>query len=197
VRQGFLKADEYERLLAELPENLQALFVCAYNIGTRLNEIRKLEWKEVDLEAGVLYLPPIRNKNKVGRRVPFMGDMEIYLKRQRERCPENHPYVFFGRLLRPVSDHLNGWREACERAGVSGLLFHDLRRTAVRDMKRARVEDSVAMKISGHLTKSMFERYNIVDEDDLKDAAERVNEYRKRKRTEARQEGDQPLKRVK
>ncbi|HKD03944.1 MAG TPA: site-specific integrase [Terriglobales bacterium] len=196
VRQGFLEPGQYERQLYELPENLKALFVCGYNLGTRLNEIRRLLWTEVDLDAGILTLPPGRAKNKKGRRVWFMGDMEVYLRRQRERCPQDHPYVFFGERGRPVSKHLNGWKEACERAGLGGLHFHDLRRTAVRDMKRAGVADSVAKKISGHETDSMFRRYDIINEADMVDAAQQVDDYRKRKRIEAKKHAELGLKLV-
>ncbi|HKE24960.1 MAG TPA: site-specific integrase [Bryobacteraceae bacterium] len=184
VRQGFLDPDQYELLLRELPLSLEAIFVCAYNIGTRLNEIRRLEWTEVDFAAKTIRLPGDRTKNKAPRTLPFTGDMEAYLLRQRERCPESNPYVFFGQHGHPVSDKLYGWREACERAGWSELIFHDLRRTAVRDMKRAGVSDSLAMKISGHKTRNMLERYDIADEADLADAAEKVNRYRARKRVE-------------
>jgi integrase len=61
----------------------------------------------------------------------------------------------------------NAWKNAVREAGVPGRLFHDLRRTAVRDLERARVPRSVAMRLTGHLTESVFRRYAIVDEADL------------------------------
>jgi integrase len=116
--------------------------------------------------------------------MPIYGDMRRWLEVQFESCPENNPFVFHGERGQPVSNHLNGWNEACEAAGLAGLLFHDLRRSAVRNMKRAGVQDKVAMEISGHRTRSIFDRYNIVDEGDLGNAAEKLEQYFERRKTE-------------
>ena len=73
----------------------------------------------------------------------------------------------FHRQGRPVKDLDDAWRRACRDAGVPGRLFHDLRRTAVRNLERARVPRSVAMKLTEHLTESVYKRYAIVSEADL------------------------------
>jgi integrase len=70
-----------------------------------------------------------------------------------------------------------GWEDACARAGVPGLLFHDLRRSAVRNLRRAGVSQKVAREFSGHKTDAVFDRYNITDFDDLKDAAKRLSKF--------------------
>jgi integrase len=107
-----------------------------------------------------------QTKGKKAREPPFYGEMERWLLVQHERCP----WVFIHNS-QPVGAQLRGWREACEAAGLPSLLFHDLRRTAVRNMRLAGIDQSVRMKISRHKTTSMEARYNILDDADLKDAA--------------------------
>ena len=68
--------------------------------------------------------------------------------------------------------------------GLPGLLFHDLRRSAVRNMKRAGVQDKVAMEISGHKMRAVFDRYNITDEGDIGSAADKLANYFKRRKQE-------------
>jgi integrase len=123
----------------------------------------------VDVEVGLIGLFAAQTKGKKARTLPIYGDMPRWLEQQRETCPPGSPWVFHGSRNCPVDNHLNGWAEACKRAGLPELLFHDLRRSAVRNMKRAGVQDRVAMEISGHRTRPIFDGYNIVDTADLQD----------------------------
>jgi integrase len=198
VRQGFMEQEEYERLLEELPANLKALFVCGYHTGARKNELRRIQWDQVDFGAEAIRLPASQTKTKKARTLPIYGDMLRWLEHQRATCPAGCVWVFHGSRNHPVDNHLNGWSEACERAGLSGLLFHDLRRSAVRNMKRAGIQDKVAMEISGHRTRSVFDRYNIVDEADLRSAGERLEEYAEARKKEraARLESNDHLRTI-
>jgi len=177
VRQGFLELEQFERLLPLLPLKLKALAVCAYHVGSRKGELRKIRWDQVDGESGVIRLPGSQTKNGRARELPIVGDMWEWLEFQKKTCPSTNPFVFHGRRNRPVSARLQGWREACEKVGLAGLYFHDMRRSAVRNFKRARVQDNVAMAISGHRTRSIFDRYNITDGADVTNAGKALEDY--------------------
>ena len=98
-------------------------------------------------------------------------------KRRQKECP-NCPYVFHFEGRR-IGDFRKSWATACKRAGVPGLLFHDLRRTAGRRLEDAGVPRSVAMRITGHKTESMYLRYaGVRNSEDLRDAARKVQVYR-------------------
>ena len=88
------------------------------------------------------------------------------------------------RGAKPIKDFRESWALACARAGVPGLLFHDLRRTAVRNLRRARVAESVIMKITGHRTRDVFERYNITDQTDTQEAGRMAEEFLAREHEE-------------
>jgi len=85
-------------------------------------------------------------------------------------------YIFHRNGQR-IRDFRKAWATACKKAGLSGRVFHDFRRTAVRNLVRGGVSQHVAMAISGHRTEAVFRRYNITTDTDLGAAAESVTKY--------------------
>ena len=182
IRKGFLSDEQHDKLLAELPDELKPLFVTGYITGLRRGEITSIQWPQVDFEAGLITLGKGETKNDEARSVPILdGDMRDLLtaaKKQRDAEWPHSPWVF-SRGGERIIDFRWAWDEACKRAGVPDLNFHDLRRTAVRNMRRAGIPQVIRMKISGHKTDSMERRYNIVDADDLNMARELLQNRRK------------------
>jgi integrase len=156
------------------------LFVIAYHVGLRKGALLRIKWSQVDLKASCIWMEGKRtNRKPEPVAVPIYGDMGAFLQTQ----PNESEYLF-ARGSKPIKDFRKGWDLACERAGVPDLLFHDLRRTAVRNMRRAGVAETVIMKITGHRTRGVFERYNITDQSDTQQAGRMVEEYLAREHKE-------------
>jgi len=178
VRQGFFEQDEFEDVREHLPKHLRGVVTLAYYCGWRVqSEILPLTWSQVDREANTIRLEPGTTKNREARLLPYglLPELEEVIERQ---WAEHGRLAKQGRLV-PWVFHRNGeqmrgfrkaWTSACKAAGVRGKLLHDLRRTAVRNLVRKGVPDTVAMQITGHKTRSVFDRYNVSSEGDLREA---------------------------
>ena len=151
----------------------------AYYTGMRAGELLSLKWEHVDFAARQVRLDPGATKNDDARTVPLSGELYERLrimKQERDsRYPES-PWVF-SRNGKPIRSFRNTWTRTCKLVGLEGLLFHDLRRSGVRNLVRAGVSEKVAMAISGHKTRAIFDRYNITNERDLSDAARKLDAY--------------------
>jgi integrase len=188
TRSGFFEDAEYQairRALSETsrsPEDVQAVTDFMYWTGWRTKETLGLQWRQVDFAHGVIRLDVGSTKNDEGRELPFavLPELRAVLERQRARTEAVQretgqilPWVFH-RGGKPIKDFLTGWHQACAKSGLSGRLPHDFRRTAVRRYERAGVSRSVAMKLTGHKTESVYRRYAIVASADLRDGLGKV-----------------------
>jgi len=180
-RKGFLEHANFLKLRNTLPDHLKPLVTMAYYTGMRAGEILSLRWEQVDLRAREVRLDPGGTKNDEARTISLEGELYVCLRTQKEVRDSLYPacpWVFF-RNGNPIRSYRNSWERGRERAGLHGLLFHDLRRSGLRNLLRAGVHERVAMAISGHKTRSVFDRYNIVSGRDLKEAAQKLDEYLK------------------
>ncbi len=185
ARQGFVDHAAFLALQDALPEYLKDPVAFLYYSGWRVSEMRGLEWRDVDLRGRVVRLRPELSKNKDGRVLPLPGELLDIIERAAARRRLDCPHVFHvdGRRLR---DFRESWKRASEAAGLAGLLVHDLRCSAVRNMVRAGIPERVCMALSGHKTRDVFDRYNIVDEADLTAATDRLHMHLSEQREGAR-----------
>ena len=183
VRKGFFEHDEFLALRDALPSYLKGFVTFAYKVGWRVSELRGLTWSQVDLNQGIVRLEAGETKNAEGRTVYLDAELRQIFEQQyeaRKRQKKLTPYVFPNKEgSGKLKDFRGTWMAACKKAGIGKMLFHDFRRTAVRNMIRSGIPERVAMMISGHKTRSVFDRYNIVSDSDLKMAARMQEEYLK------------------
>ena len=175
-RQGFFEHPEYLAVRAHLPAPWQDILDLAYYSGWRKQEILGLTWDEIDRARGVVRLSPARSKTLVGRMLPISQPIAEALARRRARRDPDSPLVFHRDGI-PVRRWRTAWRTACQAAGVPTRFLHDCRRTAARNLIRANVPERVAMLLTGHKSRAIFDRYNIIHEQELLDAGDQLVAY--------------------
>jgi integrase len=178
VRRGFFEWDEFEAIHAKLPEYLKGSLIFAYLTGWRVpSEVLRLTWANVDFKACTVRLEPGTTKNKKGRLIYMTPALKLLLDQQHRRSMtfqrENGRIVplVFHNDGEPIRNYYKAWHKACRLAGLPDKIPHDFRRTAVRNIVRAGIPERVAMEMTGHKTRSVFDRYHIVSDGDLKEAA--------------------------
>ena len=179
-RQGFFEPAEFAALFEALPKHLKGITLFAYRTGWRVSEITTITWSQVNRQYGTVRLAPSDTKNKSARMIYLDDDLQRLIEAQWRKRADGRlsPFVFLnaggtGRIGR----FSKSWATACRVAGIGKRHFHDLRRTAIRNLTRAGVGDTVAMKLTGHKTRSVFDRYNIVSDTDLQAASAKQKAY--------------------
>ena len=176
VREGFLEHYQYIKLRDELPDHQRLVLVIGYHFGMRRGEILKLRWDQVDWDANLIRLEKRQTKAKQARNAPLYGELRAWFEMAYAARDPECPYIVSWKG-EAVSELKTAWNKARQRAGIPELLVHDLRRTAIRNMTRAGIPEKRAMLISGHKTRSVFDRYDITDERDLQGDGERLARY--------------------
>jgi len=202
TRKGFFEHAEFLALKDVLPDYLKGLASFGYKIGWRISEVCNLTWGQVDRDQGIVRLEVGETKNDEGRTVYLDDELKQIFADQWEKRKQNAvltPYVFTNEDgTNKVKEFRKTWNQACRATGLgygyrtsrayvkkwedkfnAGPTFHDFRRSSVRNMVRSGTPERVVMMISGHKTRSVFDRYNITNATDLKLAAQRQEAYLK------------------
>jgi len=183
ARKGFLELKKFDELIGLLPTHLRPLVTFLYYDGVRLGEALQIDWAQVNLERRIIQLHEEQTKGDEPRVVPLPSPLIAML---RDIEPKT------GRVFDDTNLRVE-WERACDACGLGkrakmeaekengfawykykGLTIHDLRRSAVRNLVQAGVPETVAMRISGHKTRSVFDRYAIASEGDLRKAMQKV-----------------------
>ena len=191
ARTGFFERDQFEAVCAALPAHFQPVATFAYHTGWRVpSEVLPLEWRQVDRERCIVRLDAGQTKNSEGRVFPYVNLPELRdtieaqwaetERAQKERgiiCPwvfHRNGKHFLDRDGAQCTPLRTAWAVACEAAGCPERILHDFRRTAVRNLVRAGVPERTAMQLTGHKTRCIFDRYDIVNESDLQNAVSKL-----------------------
>jgi integrase len=179
TRTGFFEREAFDTVCGRIAEHLPGAMTTAYITGWRIHsEILTRQKPHLDLVHG--RLEPGETKNGEGRMFPLTPELRAVLEAQLERTRALEretgriiPWLFH-RDGKPIKSFRRAWRTACRLAGVPGRIPHDFRRTAIRNLERAGVPRSAAMKMVGHRTESVYRRYAIVDEAMLRESGEKL-----------------------
>ena len=177
VRKGFLEDSQYAKLVEACPQLwFRAMVECGRTYGWRVGELKNLRAEQLDFAERVIRLEPGTTKNGEGREV-VMTDAVYTLLRACVTNKAQSEFVFTRENGNQVKDFRETWEKACKAAGVPALLFHDLRRTAARNLRRAGIAEGVIQRIGGWKTRSVFERYAIVTRTDIADAMRKLEAH--------------------
>lgn len=189
VRKGFLPPEQFAKLRDAMPGELRPYLTFLYEDVSRTAAAKDIVWSWVDFDEQVIEIPEEVTKTGEPQTLPMSDELAAMLKRKfrrddspvfdttnfRKEFRKACAAVGLGKLTKMVSERGHRWEK------YEGLIPHDLRRSGIRNMVRAGVRESVAMRISGHKTRSIFDRYNITSVDDVRDAIRAVTVYNKKK----------------
>ena len=183
ARDRVLSIDECKRFIALLPPHTRVIIGIAIYTGMRKSEILSLTWDKVDLKSNIIRLESTDTKDREPRKIPISEELYGMFNNIPRAIHNNHVILYNGKPIRDIREAL---RTACRNVGIAygrfvkgGFVFHDTRHTFNTNMRKAGVAQSVIMKITGHSTSEMFDRYNTVDEDDIRKAADQMGRFLK------------------
>jgi len=176
VRRMVVDEEMFGRLFEASEEPLRPILLAAFDTGMRKREVLDLAWEQVDLRSGTITLAPQDTKSEAPRLVMLTARLAAALK-ELPRGIGAAPVFPNPKTGKPWEDLRRSFGRAVHKAGLRGLWFHDLRRSFVTRARKAGIPESVVMRMSGHKTRAVFDRYNVVDESDLRIAARTLENH--------------------
>lgn len=182
IRTGVFDITEIIKLEEHLPDYLKLPVWFAFLSSWRKSEVFNLKWHNINLRDGSVYIEPDKTKNQDGKVYYFDDDMKQrfinhYNEMEKLDKIESNDYVFQNNRGK-IKDFRKDWKKSLIEAGLpETMLFHDLRRSGIINMVNSGVPYNVVMKVSGHKTRAVFDRYFITPEEELRSVSQRVSEY--------------------
>src|SRR5271165_557305 len=177
-RQGFAEDPQFEQLRDHIEDaDVRRIVSIAFSYGFRKEELQNLLSRQVNFTDRSLHLYQGTTKNSQPRKVVLdAASLEEIKEATKGKGPDDYVFAWTtgNKKGKRIRDFRECWNMACKAAKLPELLFHDLRRSAVRRMVRRGVPPLVARRISGHLTDAIFHRYDIASDQDLALAAEKI-----------------------
>jgi integrase len=181
ARDKIITPDQLQALLDSAPSHLLAILAAGFYTGMRKGEILDLIWPKVDMKNRVIRLEAEDTKDRESRTIPICQERFDLLRTIPKAVHDDHVFLYKGQ---PIRDIRTGLEKACRAAGIDygrkaedGFVFHDLRHCFNTYMRKAGVSESVIMRITGHSTREMFDRYNRIDEQDMRNAVAQMRTF--------------------
>ncbi|WP_076750674.1 tyrosine-type recombinase/integrase [Desulfatitalea tepidiphila] len=183
ARDRYLTIDEFARLLEASPNHLKNILTIGYWSGMRKGEITALTWDKIDMKGRMIRLEAEDTKEGKAKSIPMAEAVYRVIQSIPRSIHDPHVFLYYSK---PITRNFSqGLKSACKNAGIAwgrdvkgGFIFHDLRHTFVTDMRRAGVDRTVRMAITGHAIHDMDQRYDVVEESDKLEAIRRLEKYR-------------------
>jgi integrase len=186
IREGFINPGDFDKLLKHLPSNdARDIVEFLFNSAWRSEEAMSLKWRDVDRDGGMIRLRPENSKSKKPRLLPLLGALAEIIERRWKERRLDCTYVFH-RNGKQVRSFRRGYKTASGKIGQSHLVPHDMRRSGIRNFRKAGLSESEGMMLSGHKTNAVYRRYDIIDEQDLRESMARVQEHLARQQESAK-----------
>ena len=179
LRDRVLSFEEEEELFIYSAPHLKPILITALNTGMRKGEILSLQWSEVDFDNNLFIINALNNKSKKTKRIPINSYLRKMLLELKLKNGMNNDYVFLGNNEKPMRDIKTAFNNACRRANIKGLKFHDLRHTAGTRMLESGVNIVAISDILGHSSIDITKKRYLHPDNLLRDAVEKLANFNK------------------